>query len=108
MGIVRKSALRVDSGRKIPCHTGDQNLRQRHAGSMLYQLSYIPIHLALDSLTMRKRPFTIFVVRVVAQWLRGLGNLHWPKIWDLPKVPPHGQRGIKIFTGYPKAKVHTG
>ena len=39
---VRESALKVDSGRKIPCHTGESNLRQRRAGRMLYQLSYIP------------------------------------------------------------------
>ena len=39
---VRQSALKADSGRKIPCHTGESNLRQQHAGPMLYQLSYIP------------------------------------------------------------------
>ena len=39
---VRESALRVDSGRKIPCRTGESNLRQRRAGPVLYQLSYIP------------------------------------------------------------------
>ena len=39
---VRESALKVDSGRKIPCRTGESNLRQRCAGPMLYQLSYIP------------------------------------------------------------------
>ena len=39
---VRESALKVDSGRKIPCRTGESNLRQRRAGPTLYQLSYIP------------------------------------------------------------------
>ena len=39
---VRESALKVDSGRKIPCRTGESNVRRRHAGPMLYQLSYIP------------------------------------------------------------------
>ena len=39
---VRKSALKVDSGTKIPCRTGEMNLRQRRAGPTLYQLSYIP------------------------------------------------------------------
>ena len=39
---VRESPLKVDSGRKIPCGTGESNLRRRRAGSMLYQLSYIP------------------------------------------------------------------
>ena len=41
---VRESALKLDSGRKIPCRTGESNLRQRCAGPMLYQLSYIPTH----------------------------------------------------------------
>ena len=40
---VRESALKVDSGRKIPFGTGESNQRQRRAGPMLYQLSYIPI-----------------------------------------------------------------
>ena len=40
---VRESALKVDSGRKIPCRKGESNLRRRRAGPMLYQLSYIPI-----------------------------------------------------------------
>ena len=39
---VRESALKVDSGRKIPCRTGESNLRRQHADLMLYQLSYIP------------------------------------------------------------------
>ena len=39
---VRKSALKVDSGRKIPYHTGESNLRRRRADPMIYQLSYIP------------------------------------------------------------------
>ena len=39
---VRESALKVDSGRKIPCRTGDSNLPQRRAGPTLYQPSYIP------------------------------------------------------------------
>ena len=39
---IRESALKVDSGRKIPCRTRESNLRQRRAGLMLYQLTYIP------------------------------------------------------------------
>ena len=39
---VRQPALKVDSGRKIPCRTGESNLPQRRAGPTLYQLSYIP------------------------------------------------------------------
>ena len=39
---VEESALKVESGRKIPCSTGESNLRQQRASLMLYQLSYIP------------------------------------------------------------------
>ena len=39
---VREAALKIDSGRKTPCGTGELNLHQWCAGSMLYQLSYIP------------------------------------------------------------------
>ena len=39
---VRESALKLGSGRKIPCRTGESNLSQRRAGPTLYQLSYIP------------------------------------------------------------------
>ena len=39
---VRESALKADSGRKIPCRTRESNLCQQHADPMLYQLSCIP------------------------------------------------------------------
>ena len=39
---VRESALKVDSRRKIPCHTGESNLRRQRAGPMPDQLSHIP------------------------------------------------------------------
>ena len=39
----RESALKVDSGRKIPRRTGESNLRWWRAGPTLYQLSYIPV-----------------------------------------------------------------
>ena len=38
---VRESALKVDSGRKIPCRTGESNLRRLRAGPTIYQLSYL-------------------------------------------------------------------
>ena len=38
---VRESALKVDSGRKIPCRTGEFNQHRRRVRPMLYQLSYI-------------------------------------------------------------------
>ena len=40
--IARESALKVDSGRKIPCRTGGSNLLRKSAGPMLYHLSYTP------------------------------------------------------------------
>ena len=43
---VRESALKVDSGRKIPRRTGESNLRRRRADPILYQLSYIPTPLS--------------------------------------------------------------
>ena len=39
---VRESALKVFSGRKISCCTGESNVRQRRADPTLYQLSYVP------------------------------------------------------------------
>ena len=45
---VEESALKVDSGRKIPCRTGESKLRRQRAGLMLYQLSYIPIPIIED------------------------------------------------------------
>ena len=43
----KESALKDDPEReKIPCRTGESNLRRRHVGPMLYQLSYIPTLLA--------------------------------------------------------------
>ena len=40
---VGESSLQVDSGRKIPCRTGESNLRQQRTAPTRYQLSYIPI-----------------------------------------------------------------
>ena len=40
---VRESGQKVDSGRKIPCRTGESNLPQRRAGPTLCQLSYIVV-----------------------------------------------------------------
>ena len=39
----RESALKVDSGRKIPCRTGESNLRQRRAGPMSLSTELHPI-----------------------------------------------------------------
>ena len=48
---IRESALKVDSGRKIPCRTGESNLRQRCADPTTYQLSYILALVSTTSLT---------------------------------------------------------
>ena len=55
MGPMRESALKVDSGRKLPCCTRESNLRQWRASPMIYQLSYSPpsshlLHSALQDL----------------------------------------------------------
>ena len=39
---VRESALKVDSGGKLPCRNGESNTSRRCAGPTFYQLSYIP------------------------------------------------------------------
>ena len=53
---VRESARKVYSGRKIPCRTGESNLRRQRAGPMLYQLSYIPCTRSLNLLDVFFRP----------------------------------------------------
>ena len=51
MDTIRKSALKVDSGRKIPCRTGESNLPQQHAG-IFYQLSYMPASCPIKDFTL--------------------------------------------------------
>ena len=45
---LRESAQKVDLWKRILCRTGELNLPQQHASSMLYQLSYIPMQEDLD------------------------------------------------------------
>ena len=52
----KESALKVDSGKKIPCLTGESNPRQRCGGPMLYRLSYIPYFPAVPMYTCRTTP----------------------------------------------------
>ena len=47
---VTESALKIYSESKVPCRTGESNLRQRRAGPTLYQLSYIPAWWSLSTL----------------------------------------------------------
>ena len=35
----------------------------------------------------------------MARWPWGSGAVHWPQIWDLPKILPRGRRGFKSRTG---------
>ena len=42
---IRESTLKVDSGRKIPCRTGESNLCQQRDGLMLYPTELHPHHL---------------------------------------------------------------
>ena len=65
---VRESALKVDSGRKFSCHTGESNLRQQRAGPMLFQLSYIP--------TLRETTFRCALLKK----LISLGLLHFENV----------------------------
>ena len=79
---VRESALKADSGRKIPCRTGESNLPQRRAGPMFYQLSYIltPIMSVMSKCTcLRARA-----------WVDGVGvggwtfwNVYVSTLWSL-------------------------
>ena len=63
----RESALKVDSGRKIPCQTGDLNLPQWCAGWMPYQLSYIlSVCVCVAHLHARARVCVCACVRVFA------------------------------------------
>ena len=43
---VKECGVKVDSGRKILCRTGESNLPQRRAGRTLYRLSYIPAQIS--------------------------------------------------------------
>ena len=64
---VKESALKVDSGRKIPCRTGESNLPQRRAGPTRYQLRYIPTNKSLDFLKRLYCPIGISPV-TLSQW----------------------------------------
>ena len=45
------------------------------------------------------------MICLVAWWLRGLGDGHWPQVWDRPKIPPRSSPVCaETFTGYPTAK----
>ena len=66
---VRESALKVDSGSKIPCGTEKLNLCWQHASPMLYQWSYIPtpksviMHIKVQLIF-----FFLFFTTVLSQW----------------------------------------
>ena len=70
-------ALKVDSGRKIPCRIGEPSLRQRCAGPTLYQLSYIPIPLSERNTSHPSQPNIQFTVDVARHFMfqRGLEKM---------------------------------
>ena len=45
-----------------------------------------------------RKPGPFFFFSQQAGWPRGLGDGHWPQVWDLPKIPPRARRGIKSRT----------
>ena len=45
---LRESVLNADSARKIPRCIAESNLRRQRAGTMLYQLIYIPTPLGIS------------------------------------------------------------
>ena len=53
---VGESALKVDPGRKIPCRTGESNLRLQRAGPMLYYLAMSPAPILVRNNLSYKRP----------------------------------------------------
>ena len=77
---VRKSALKVDPGRKIPRRTRQLNLCRQHAGPMLYQLGYIPTkpgwsyfwHMASMHLNMLHMEWQLlgFWLTVMLEWIK--------------------------------------
>ena len=59
---LRESALKVDSGRKIPCRIGESNLHRQRAGPTLCQLSYIPTPIILLSFLTHQQTFRVIVL----------------------------------------------
>ena len=68
---VRESALKVDAGRKIPCRTGESNLRRRRAGLMLNQMGYIrrPLENRLRFVFRLKFVFSPYIILCDLTWL---------------------------------------
>ena len=76
---VGESALKVDSGRKIPCCTGEWNLSQWCAGPVLYYLSYTPapiLHLYAGG---NNNPWG---VNLILGWLVYLLALVFVELWS--------------------------
>ena len=72
MDTITESALKVDSGEKIPCRTGKLNLPRWRAGPMLYQLSYIPTQLSFLRFLLSSQSADL-PVAAVSSW-HGLGQ----------------------------------
>ena len=80
----RESALKVDSGKKIPCRTGESNLCQRRAGPMLKpaELHPIPIRTVLLCRTSSPGAYSVRVMGSPPQLL-----------------PQHGPRLPRLASG---------
>ena len=63
----RESALKVDSGRKIPCRTGESNLRQRRDGPMLWPTELHPPPHDINYLCRKALAFSHYRVSLVSR-----------------------------------------
>ena len=104
---VRESALKVDFGRKVPCCTGESNLRQQRASPTLYQLSYIPKH-TRPYINRRRRKNLLWVlfdsipvdrVRDVQSLVASFGH-RFEQNWfsSTPEVHEKGKRKLGMRT----------
>ena len=127
---VEESALKVDSGRKIPCRTGESNLRRRCTGPTLYQLSYIPtliwywwiVWLALlviHSFRLKLCSFFFFfsflvptatTTRLSRAWnvdcpLRQR-RTPWTSLWNSTSTPHSWRQGVLNYASLFKVGIH--
>ena len=92
---VRESALKDNSGRKIPCCTGESNLRRMRAGPMLYQPicipSSTPTFISVDILQTRHSC-------IIVRYCCVLGDvLTCAKIFSVHYFYHHLKRPISLF-----------
>ena len=54
-----------------------------------------PTSTVSQALQLSHKSFFQHDLEIVARWLSGLGDVYWPQIWDLTKIPPCGRHRIK-------------